>query len=78
MPLTDIDAPTRLTTTLCDVLETTLAVLPAPANEAVALPDIRSKPARRGEAGVHRSSLDGIVIDFCSSQREFEVEVQHL
>jgi hypothetical protein len=38
MPLTDIDALTRLTTTLCDVLETTLAVLPAPANEAVAVP----------------------------------------
>ena len=38
LPLTDIDALTRLTTTLCDVLETTLAVLPAPTNEAVAVP----------------------------------------
>ena len=38
LPLTDIDALNRLTTTLCDVLETTLAVLPAPTNEAVAVP----------------------------------------
>jgi hypothetical protein len=38
MPLTDIDALTRLTTTLCDVLETTLTVPPPPANETVAVP----------------------------------------
>ena len=39
MPLTDIDALTRLTTTLCDVLETTLTVPPpAPAHDAVAVP----------------------------------------
>jgi hypothetical protein len=38
LPLTDIDALNRLTTTLCDVLETTLAVPPAPTNEAVAVP----------------------------------------
>jgi hypothetical protein len=39
LPLTDIDALNRLARTLCDVLETTLAVSPpAPTNEAVAVP----------------------------------------
>jgi hypothetical protein len=38
MPLTYIDALNRLAGTLCDVLETTLAVPPAPTNEAVAVP----------------------------------------
>jgi hypothetical protein len=39
LPLTDIAALNRLARTLCDVLETTLAVSPtAPTNEAVAVP----------------------------------------
>jgi hypothetical protein len=38
LPLADIDALNRLKGTLCDVLKTTLAVPPAPANEAVAVP----------------------------------------
>ena len=38
LPLADIDALNRLAGTLCDVLETTLAVPPAPTNEAVAVP----------------------------------------
>jgi hypothetical protein len=38
LPLTDIDALNRLTGTLCDVLESTLAVPPAPAHDAVAVP----------------------------------------
>jgi hypothetical protein len=38
LPLTDMDALNRLAGTLCDVLETTLTVPPAPTNEAVAVP----------------------------------------
>jgi hypothetical protein len=38
LPLTDVAALNRLAGTLCDVLETALAVPPAPANEAVAVP----------------------------------------
>jgi hypothetical protein len=38
LPLTDVGALNRLARTLCDVLETTLTVPPAPANEAVAVP----------------------------------------
>jgi hypothetical protein len=39
LPLNNVDALNRLAGTLCDVLETTLAVLPpTPANEAVAVP----------------------------------------
>jgi hypothetical protein len=39
LPLTDVGALNRLTKTLCDVLETTLAVSPpAPAHDAVAVP----------------------------------------
>ena len=37
LPLTDIAALNRLAGTLCDVLETTLAVPPAPANAALAV-----------------------------------------
>ena len=39
LPLTDVDALNRMCSTLCDVVETTLAVSPpAPTNEAVAVP----------------------------------------
>jgi hypothetical protein len=38
LPLDNVGALNRLARTLCDVLETTLTVPPAPANEAVAVP----------------------------------------
>jgi hypothetical protein len=38
LPLTDVAALNRLARTLCDVLETTLTVPPAPASAAVAVP----------------------------------------
>ena len=38
LPLTDVGALNRLTKTLCDVIESTLTVPPAPANAALAVP----------------------------------------
>ena len=38
LPLTDIDAANKMCRTLCDVIESTLTVPPAPTNEAVAVP----------------------------------------
>jgi hypothetical protein len=38
LPLTDIDAANKMCRTLCDVIESTLTVPPAPTHEAVAVP----------------------------------------
>ena len=52
LPLTDIDALNRLARTLCDVVETTLAVSPpTPTNEAVAVPALTPRVFILGTAG---------------------------